>query len=112
MERRIQGSGKHESKLPPHRLEAAIEALVEESHYRELSPVTAEIYRKVSGHLVRLLGAELDINTLVDEQVRQYGRQRKDEGAQSGTIVKEMIALRRALGVAKERGHFAGDPMA
>lgn len=89
-----------------------MEALVEESHYRELSPVTTEIYRQVSGHLVRLLGADLDINTLVDEQVREYGRQRKDEGAQSGTVVKEMIALRRALGVAKEMGHFAGDPMA
>ena len=61
---------------------------------------------------MRLLGADRDINTLTDEQVREYGRQRKDEGAQSGAVVKEMIALRRALGVAKEMGHFAGDPAA
>jgi integrase len=66
------------------------------------------MYQARGGHLVRLL--DLDVNAITIEDVRDYCKQRLKEHADRETIRKELVTLRRALQVAKEHGHYLGDP--
>lgn len=61
------------------------------------------------GHLVRVLGA-IKLTVLTRDDVRDYCRQRTEEGAAALTVKKELSTLSIALGVAGEKGWTRRDP--
>lgn len=71
-------------------------------------PVMAKAYREYAGHLFRLLGLEVDINTLSREVISDYCVSRLGEGASRHTISKELSCLRQALKEALTRREFTG----
>ncbi len=74
------------------------------------SAATVRFYQQKAGHLLRLLGHELLIGQLKDaSQTWRYIDARRQEGAKPVTIEKELIALRSALKLARERGLWRGD---
>lgn len=74
------------------------------------SPATVTFYRKKAGHLLRVLGHEFLISKFRDAACTwTYIDARRKEGAKPSTIDKELIALRSALKLARERGWWRGD---
>ena len=67
-----------------------------------VAPKTEEMYFQKAGHVLRLLGGH-DVGKLTLDDVNGYVRTRLDEGAARETVKKELVTLRRALTVAKER---------
>ena len=65
---------------------------------------TISMYETKSGHLVRLLGADMDVNSLTPEQVEAYVDWRKSEGSHTHTIFKELTSLYAALRHGRRRG--------
>lgn len=83
-------------------------------HYLEhgtsgLSPATVSMYQQKLGHVVRLLG-ELDVNALTRDLVSEFIAARKKEKAHGNTIKKELVAIRRMLAHAKDRGILVAEP--
>ena len=81
------------------------------------SPETAKMYRKKSGHLMRLLGQEGEyrpfrIGELSASHVDAYIRTRRDEGAAGNTIAKEIVTLRGGLKLAARAGLWDGNLLA
>jgi integrase len=70
--------------------------------------VTGGLYKKKGLHLLRVLGAETDINTLTRAQVAAYAAQRLSEEAARHTIHKELVVLRQALKEARAREEYGG----
>lgn len=75
------------------------------------SPATVECYEQKAGHLVRLLG-ECSIRHLHIDHVHAYVNRRLDEGAARESLRKELVVLRCALQLAKDRGVLDKDPAA
>ena len=74
------------------------------------SEKTVAYYTEKSGHLVRCLGHDFRLASLRDaSRVWKYIDQRRKEGAADTSIAKELVALRGALRLAKERGLWRGD---
>jgi integrase len=71
---------------------------------------TVEFYRRKAGHLLRLMGHDFPVAKLKDgTHAWRYIDARRQEGARPTTINKELITLRCALKLARERGHWRGD---
>ncbi len=71
---------------------------------------TVRYYKEKAGHLVRCLGHGLRLVVLQDAtRVWGYIDQRRFEEAADTSIGKELVALRGALRLAKERGLWKGD---
>jgi integrase len=74
---------------------------------------TIAMYRKKSGHLVRILDGAQPLARLVGpggaRLVDDYIAKRQEEGAGQNTIAKELTTLRATLKVAKRRGEYSGD---
>lgn len=74
------------------------------------SETTVTYYQKKGGHLVRCLGHDFRLALFRDSaRVWKYIDQRREEGAADTSIAKELVALRGALRLAKERGLWRGD---
>ncbi len=74
------------------------------------SEKTVAYYTEKSGHLVRCLGHDFGIALLRDaSRVWAYIDHRRKEGAADTSVAKELVALRGALRLAKERGLWRGD---
>ncbi|MFM2417019.1 MAG: hypothetical protein RL385_1742 [Pseudomonadota bacterium] len=74
------------------------------------SSSTVEFYTRKAGHLLRLLGHDFALAKLRDgTHAWRYIDARRQEGARPSTINKELITLRCALKLARERGHWRGD---
>lgn len=71
---------------------------------------TALFYRKKGGHLLRVLGWNLRVATLVNSHpIDAYISARRREEVHDSTIAKELVCLRAALKLAKRRGLWRGD---
>ena len=75
------------------------------------SEATRRFYREKAGHVLRLLGG-LELDRLHYDDVQRYIGQRITEQASRSTVSKELIALRKALKLARLRGDFDRDPRA
>jgi integrase len=74
------------------------------------SYATVSFYERKAGHLVRYLGHDYRIAGLKDAtQVWQYIDVRRREHAKDTSVLKEVVTLRAALRLAKERGLWKGD---
>lgn len=72
---------------------------------KKLAADTIEFYRKKSGVLVRLFGADTPISEVTrPERIRWYITARTEEGAKGTTIGKELTALSMAVKLAKKDG--------
>lgn len=69
---------------------------------------TVRCYTQKSGHLNRLLGAEMLLDRIARANVERYIAARATEGAHPHSIHKELVVLRCALRSAKERDRFHG----
>lgn len=69
---------------------------------------TWSFYRTKARHLVRVLG-DITLAEITRDRLTAYITQRRAEGASKSTVAKELIALRRTLKLAKERGTWVGD---
>lgn len=87
----------------PKALDAAVDAMATLK-----KPIMAKAYREYAGHLFRLLGQTVDINSLDGAAVTAYCSSRLTEGASRHTISKELSCLRQTLKDAKRRGEFVG----
>ena len=68
-------------------------------------PGTLQMYTTKSGHLMRLLGKETDINELTLACTEGYVDQRLTEGASRHTIHKELVTFNGSIKLAIKRGH-------
>jgi len=90
-------------------LQEALEALLSRGCL-DCAPGTVDFYRLKAGHLLRLLGADLPLARLSINLVRDYIHARQEEGAKDGTVLKDIITLRRALRLAHEDGNLDREP--
>ena len=72
---------------------------------------TIECYLQRAGHVMRLLG-QISVRQLHLDDVQEYCSRRLREGAARETVRKELVALRRALSLAAQRGLLRSDPAA
>ncbi len=73
---------------------------------RGVAPGTLKMYTTKAGHLIRLLGADTSLATIDADKVDGYINQRREEGAGSYTISKDLCALRQTLKVARRAGRY------
>ena len=74
------------------------------------SEKTVAYYMEKSGHLVRCFGHDFQLASFRNsKRVWAYIDRRREEGAADTSIAKELITLRGALRLAKERGLWRGD---
>jgi integrase len=71
---------------------------------KKLSEDTIDFYKKKSGTLVRVLGAERLLSSITPEVIRAYVAQRTEEGAKGTTIDKELTTLSLAVKLASKDG--------
>lgn len=69
----------------------------------EITDGTERMYKVKCGHIGRILGA-LDVASLRAPDVTAFIAKRREEGACSHTIAKELVALRRTLTFAEQQG--------
>jgi integrase len=69
----------------------------------DIAAGTERMYRVKCRHVGRLLGG-LDVAALTPEDVTRFIAVRREEGASSHTIAKELVALRRMLAHAERQG--------
>ena len=91
----------------------SVAAIAEEARVGRKSVATADFHRRKAGHLVRLfeLGGERPfyLRELSPHHVDAYISTRRSEGAAENTISKELVVLRKALKLARNRGQWEGD---
>lgn len=90
-----------------HTVEQALQYFVEQAN-ADLSDATREMYACKAGHLNRLLGKR-DLHLSIDE-VQWYINTRLDEQAARSTVHKELVTLRQARKLARQRGLLDQDP--
>jgi len=73
------------------------------------SEATVVCYEQKAGHLVRLMG-EVELKALHVDHVHAYARRRLSEGAARETVRKDLVVLRGALQLARDRGLVAKAP--
>jgi integrase len=99
-------------------LRMLVEKRLEQARMGKRSFATAEMYRKKSGHLVRLLEhvgglyVPMPLAKLTATHVDRYIATRTDEGAAGNTITKELVTLRAALKVAARARLWNGNLLA
>jgi integrase len=71
---------------------------------KKLAKDTIDFYKKKSGVLVRLLGAETPLSQIDAERIREYIVERTKEGAKGTSISKELTALSMAVKMAHKDG--------
>ena len=76
---------------------------------RDRAESTRAMYVQKARHLLRVLGRDLQLETLTLEDVDAYLRTREREGAHPGTIYKEIVTLRQCLKWGKRRRRFTPD---
>jgi len=101
-EREAHAAGGAATNTASHKVGEALAYLVEVGA-SDVAPATLQMYAKKGGHLLRLIGP-LDVNELHVDDVQGYINERQREGAANETIKKELVTLRRALKLAKQRG--------
>lgn len=74
----------------------------------DLSPETIKCYRAKGGQLLRIIGRNLRLSDISNDDVRAYIEQRKSEHVTACTILKELGVLRKALKEAHRRGRYHG----
>jgi integrase len=92
----------------PHLLSSALDYLLTVGCANNAAG-TVHCYKKKALHLVRLLG-DVDVASIVYDDVARYIHGRLLEKAASGTVGKELTVLRRALKEAHRRGLVATAP--
>jgi len=75
-----------------------------------LRPATLRMFDEKAVKLVEKLGANTDVHKLNLERAEAYVAERLKDRVSLHTIAKELGALRQALGHAKKRGRYKGDP--
>lgn len=89
-------------------LDGVLRCLIDTAQANGKADGTVVMYAQKAGHLVRVLGHELDVNTLTLATVQRFVNQRRAEGAALSTVNKELITLRAALSLARQHGVFFG----
>ncbi len=89
-------------------LEDALRYMIEDSS-SDVAEATLGMYAQKAGHLLRLMGS-IEMRALHHDDVQRYVNARLAEKAARGTVQKELIALRRTLALAKQRGKLRTDP--
>lgn len=79
---------------------------------RTKSAGTLDFYHTKLGHLIRLWGEHSMLSTIDARKVDAYVSRRREEGAKSNTIAKELIVLRQLLKHARRREEYERDPSA
>jgi hypothetical protein len=76
----------------------------------DCTTVTVNFYRRLSGHIVRILGHDFPLARFKNSAVvSEYVDRRRLEQAKDTAIRKEVALLRTTLKLAKERGLWHGD---
>ena len=105
------GAVSHPPGLPTHQahtIDGALACLLDTSIANGRADGTVTMYGQKAGHLVRVLGHALDVNSLTLDLVQSYVRDRRREGAALSTVNKDLITLRAALNLARSRGLYHG----
>lgn len=97
--------------LPAHSLSEALDYLLDKGCL-DCSPETVDMYRSKALHLRKHLGAH-DVKDITADDIRAYIsiRQQQDQ-VSSVTVHKELVTLRRALTLARERKLLDVEPAA
>jgi integrase len=90
---------------------AAERALEHLEHERKVAAGTLGMYRCKLGHVVRVLGT-LTLERLTAATIDAYIATRREEGAHSNTIAKDLVAISQMLKIARRDGSFTRDPAA
>jgi integrase len=90
----------------PHPLKDALQWLVDHG-CSDKSAATVRMYSQRSGQILRLLG-DVDVNDLTRDDLQSFIDKRLKEKASRETIRKEMVTIKRALELARERCLFFG----
>jgi integrase len=109
-ERAAQAADGAAADAPAYSLGQALEDLLRVG-LTDVAAGTAWMYEQKAGHLNRLIGS-VDLLDLSLDDVLGYINRRLDEGAARGSVSKELVTLRRGLGLAHERGLFLRVPSA
>jgi integrase len=87
-----------------HTVDAALSRLLSVAP-QSVSAATVHCYSAKAGHLSRLLG-RFDVNALNIDTMQDYCTIRTGEGAAAESVRKELVTLRRALKLARQRQHL------
>jgi integrase len=94
----------------------AVAALLQSFRAGGKADSTIASVRVKGGHLVRVLGSDLDVRELEPphgiDRIAKYVADRVDEGAARSTVAVEVGVLRMALRVAARAGKYRGDTRA
>lgn len=109
LERAAAGADPTAANAKPHSLAQALAHFL--AHARDqVAEGTLRMYDEKAGHLVRLLG-DVDVNLLRVDDVQVYIAERlHTDHAARETVRKELVALRQALALARDRGALVHDP--
>lgn len=91
-ERAAQASSSYRVQEDTYTLQNAVEDLLRDGCL-DCAADTVSFYRIKAGHLIRLLGGDLPLESLTSNLVRDFIRTRQDEGAKDMTVVKEISSL-------------------
>ena len=83
------------------RLDAVMDAMIKNRRRAGRSAATLEIHRCKAGHILRILGDDLNVNQLRAEDISGYIDRRIVEGASRHTVKKELVSLKLALKLAR-----------
>lgn len=100
-------------KAKGYKLAQALQLLKDHDDQVDAAPNTINFHKYRMGHLVRLFGAETLCEKFGEDDlsfVEAYARTRLDEDADRYTISRELVILSTALQLAKDKGHFLGNP--
>lgn len=115
-ERSASASDQAESQAQACTLRQALSLLLAHDKRVDAKPATIEFHTNRARHLVRVLGADhlIEPNTLTRAVINSYIDARLAEGnstiQERHTIQKEVRVLLQALALAKDEGHYFGDP--
>lgn len=107
-ERAAHGTPDTASDAAGHTVTHAVDYLVDQGCH-DVSPWTRRMYEGRGGHVRRLLGS-IDVGLLELDDVKGYTEIRTKEGAHRETVRKELVTLRRALVLAKDRSILKKEP--
>src|SRR5690606_4695422 len=90
------------------RLDEWIERFLAGKQRQGRSPATLNYYAKKLGHWLRFLGEDAVLASVTSRTVDEYVQARRDEGAASPTISKEVDVMVRILKTAERAGYYDG----
>ena len=106
LERKLLAEGDDaKDQTPPYPLGQALTDFKADLRRKGRAEGTIQMHRTKSGHLIRLLGKDTDVNTLTRKDGQAYADARLAEGASHHTLKKEATTYNGTMKLAIKEGH-------